>query len=139
MTEFPKSDLSSGAREVLGSLPETIVQVDQDYRLQSVNRPRSPVFRRAATEGDLIQDLFEEEAAMVVKALIDNAQIMGDAIAEHDTGSDLFRVTAKRMSSVPHTLLVFRNITDSRRHRRSEPGFLVTALPSLLKCSTSRQ
>ena len=111
MTDLPESDLRPGAREALGLLPETIVQVDQDFRLHSVNRPRSPVFRRAATEGDLIQDLFEEEAAMVVKALIDNAQIMGDAIAEHDTGSDLFRVTAKRMSSVPHTLLVFRNIT----------------------------
>ncbi len=114
MTDLPKSDLSPGAREALGSLPETIVQVDQDFRLHSVNRPRSPVFRRESTEGDLIQDLFEEEAAMVVKALIDNAQIMGDAIAEHDTGSDLFRVTAKRMSSVPHTLLVFRNITGIR-------------------------
>jgi hypothetical protein len=111
LTEFPRTDLSPGAREALGSLPETIVHVDQDFRLHSVNHPKKPVFRRAATEGDLIQDLFEEEAAMVVKALIDNAQIIGDAIAEHDTGSDLFRVTAKRMSSVPHTLLVFRNIT----------------------------
>lgn len=108
MTDLPESDLSLGAREALSSLPETIVQVDQDFRLHSVNRPRSPVFRREATEGDLIQDLFEEEAATVITALIKNAQIMGDAIAEHDTGSDFFRVTAKRMSSVPHTLLVFR-------------------------------
>jgi two-component system sensor histidine kinase MtrB len=99
---------------MLGSLPETIVQVDKDFRLHSVNRPRSPVFRRTAAEGDPIQDLLEEEAAAVVKALVDNAQIMGDAIAEHHTGSDLFRVTAKRMSSVPHTLLVFRNITGLR-------------------------
>ena len=96
---------------MLDSLPETIVQVDQDFRLRSVNRPRSPVFRRAATEGDLIPDLLDEEAAMVIKALVDNAQIMGDAVAEHHAGSNLFRVTAKRMSSVPHTLLVFRNIT----------------------------
>ena len=114
MTDFPESDPSPDAREALSSPPETIVQVDQDFRLHSVNRPRSPVFRRAATEGDLIQDLFEEEAAMVVKALIDNAQIMGVAIAEHHTGSDLFRVTAKRMSSVPHTLLIFRSITGIR-------------------------
>lgn len=114
MIDLSETDLSPGALEVLGSLPETIVQLDQDFRLRSVNRPRSPIFLREATEGDLIQDLLEDEAAMVIKALVENAQIMGDAIAEHHTGSDLFRVTAKRMSAVPHTLLVFRNITGIR-------------------------
>ncbi|MEE8375057.1 MAG: hypothetical protein V3S26_01885 [Acidimicrobiia bacterium] len=56
MTDLPKTVLSPGARETLGSLPETIVH-DQDFRLHSVNRPGSPIFRRAATEGDLFQDL----------------------------------------------------------------------------------
>lgn len=114
MTDFPGSDLSPVAREMLASLSETIVQVDESFRLRSVNRPRSPVFRRVASEGDLLQDLLEEEAALVIKALVDNAQVTGAAIAEHHTGSDLFRVTAKRMSSAPHTLLVFQNITGIR-------------------------
>ncbi len=114
MTKLPESDSIPGAGEVLASLPETIVQVDEDFRLRSVNRPRSPVFKKPATEGDVLQDLLEEEAALVIKALIYNAQVTGAAIAEHHTGSDLFRVTAKRMSSVPRTLLIFQNITGIR-------------------------
>lgn len=114
LADSPESELSSAAREVLASLPETIVQVDEDFRVRSVNRPRSSVFRKSASVGDLLQDLLEEEAATVIKALVDNAQVTGAAIAEHHTGNDLFRVTAKRMSAVPHTLLVFQNITGIR-------------------------
>lgn len=114
MSDPPDSDLSASAPEVLSSLPETIVQVDEDFRVAAVNRPRSPVFVRPASRGDVIHGLLDEEAGMVIKALIDNARVTGAAIAEHHTGSDLYRVTARRLSSVPHTLLVFQNITGIR-------------------------
>lgn len=95
-------------------LPDTIVRVDEDLRVRSVNRPRSVVFRRPTREGDALQDLFEEEAAPVIKALINNAQVTGAAIADYHTGSDMYKVTARKLESVPETLLIFENITGIR-------------------------
>lgn len=96
---------------MLASLPDTIVRVDADHRVLSVNRPSSVVFRRPANNGDIVEDLLEEEAAMVTEALLNNARVTGVAMAEHHNGGDIFRITAKRLESVPETLLVFRNIT----------------------------
>ena len=114
MIESHEPELSPVAREVLLAVPDTIVIVDQRLRVRVVNRPRSSVFRRAAAEGDDLQDLLDEEAALVIKALIRNAQITGAATAEHHTGGDLFRVTARPMSTAPATLLTFQNITGIR-------------------------
>lgn len=114
MFESHEPELSPVAREVLLAVPDTIVIVDHRLRVRVVNRPRSSVFRRAAAEGDDLQDLLDEEAALVIKALIQNAQITGAATAEHHTGGDLFRVTARPMSTAPATLLTFQNITGIR-------------------------
>lgn len=114
MAELPESELSHVAREVLAALPNTIVQVDESLRLRAVNRPDSPAFRRVARVGDLLQDLLEEEAAVVIKSLIDNARVTGAATAEYHTGTVLFRVTAKQLRSVSDTLLIFENITGIR-------------------------
>lgn len=107
-------ELTPTAREVLVAIPEIIVLVDRELRIRMINRGRSSVFRRAATEGDHLRDLLDEEAAMVIKALVNNAQITGAATAEHHTRGELFRVTAKPMSTAPATLLVFQNITGIR-------------------------
>jgi signal transduction histidine kinase len=114
LTEPHEPELSPVAREVLVAVPDTIVIVDQMLRVRMVNRPRSSVFRRAAGEGDHLQDLLDEEAAIVIKALIHNAQITGAATAEHHTGGELFRVTARPMSTTSATLLTFQNITGIR-------------------------
>ena len=114
LTDLSDFDLVTTANEVLAALPETIVQVGSDFRLRSVNRPESPIFRRAAVAGDLLEEVLEAEAVGMIKGLIDSAMRTGGAIAEYHTGTDLFRVTAKPLASAPRTLLVFQNITDLR-------------------------
>ena len=114
MTELSHSDLVSTADEVLAALSETIVQVDDDYRVRSLNRPESPVFRRAAATGDLLEEVMDVEAARAIKGLIENARRTGGAIGEYRSETDLFRVTAKPLVSAPLTLLVFQNISGLR-------------------------
>ena len=114
MAESSEGDLVASANEVLAALSETIVQVDDDFRLKSVNRPESPIFRRTALSGDSLEEVLEEEVVSMITGLIDNAQRTGGAIAEYHNGTDLFRVTAKPLVSAPLTLLVFQNITGLR-------------------------
>lgn len=109
-----ESHLTPAAGEILAALPETIVQVDHDWAIAHVNRPESPVFRRKATRGDRLDEVIVPEAAEAVIGLIDNAQVTGGALAEYHTGSDLYRVTARPLTSAPMTLLVFKNITGIR-------------------------
>ena len=100
--------------EVLAALPETIVQVDHERRIGHVNRPESPIFRHKAIPGDLLDDVIDPEATEVVVSMIDNAQMTGGALAEYRSGSDLYRVTARPLTSAPLTLLIFKNITGIR-------------------------
>lgn len=111
MTE---SHITPAANEILATLPEVIVQVDQDWKIAHVNRPESPVFSRKANRGDRLDDVIVPEAAEPVIGLIDNAQMTGGALAEYRSGSDLYRVTARPLTSAPLTLLVFKNITGIR-------------------------
>jgi signal transduction histidine kinase len=102
------------ANEVLAALPETIVQVDHEFRIVHVNRPESPVFPSKAAAGDLLRDVIDPEATQVVLGMIDNAHLTGGALAEYRSGSDLYRVTARPLTSAPLTLIVFKNITGTR-------------------------
>lgn len=106
--------MTPAATEILAGLPETIVQVDDDWTIAHVNRPESPVFRRRAASGDRLDDVIVPEAAETVIGVIDNAQMTGGALAEYHSGSDLYRVTARPLTSVPLTTLVFKNITGIR-------------------------
>ena len=106
--------MTPAANEILATLPETIVQVDHDWAIAHVNRPESPVFVRKAVVGDRLDEVISPEASETVIGLIDNAQITGGALAEYHSGSDLYRVTARPLSSAPLTLLVFKNITGIR-------------------------
>ena len=108
------SQMTPAANEILATLPETIVQVDHDGAITHVNRPESPVFARKAAEGDRLDEVISPEASETVIGLIDNAQITGGALAEYRSGSDLYRVTARPLTSAPLTLLVFKNITGIR-------------------------
>ena len=114
LADLSDSDLVAAANEVLASLPETIMQVNSDIQLTSVNRPESRIFRRAAVTGDFLEEVLEGEAVGMIRGLIDNAKRTGGAIAEYHSGRDLFRVRAKPLASAPSTLLVFQNITDPR-------------------------
>jgi two-component system, OmpR family, sensor histidine kinase MtrB len=108
------SAMTPAANEILSTLPETIVQVDHDWAIAHVNRPESPVFVRKASPGDRLDEVISPEAAETVIGLIDNAQRTGGALAEYHAGSDLYRVTARPLSSAPLTVLVFKNITGIR-------------------------
>jgi signal transduction histidine kinase len=108
------SHITPATDEVLAALPETIVQVDHEGAIAHVNRPESAVFARKAGPGDRIEAVIVPEAADVVSGLIDNAAMTGGALAEYHSGSDLYRVTARPLSSAPLTLLVFKNITGIR-------------------------
>lgn len=100
--------------EILAALPETIVQVDHERRVSHVNRPESPIFCSRVTTGVLLDDVLDPEAAEVVVSMIDNAQMTGGALAEYRSGSDLYRVTARPLTTAPLTLLIFKNITGIR-------------------------
>lgn len=100
--------------EVLAALPETIVQVDDEMTIVRVNRPESPIFTRKARTGDLLGNVLDAEARRLIFDMIKNAELTGGALAEHKSGSDLYRVTAKPLSSASLTLLVFKNITGIR-------------------------
>jgi signal transduction histidine kinase len=108
------SAMTPAANEILATLPETIVQIDHDWAIAHVNRPESPVFVRRANRGDRLDEVIAPEASETVTGLIDNAQITGGALAEYHSGSDLYRVTARPLSSAPLTLLIFKNITGIR-------------------------
>lgn len=117
MTTSPQpydQDLVAIADEVLVALPETIVQVDPDERIAHVNRAESPVFTRRVSRGDRLEDVIVPEAAEALAGILNNVEVTGGALAEFRTETDLFRVTAKPLTSAPLTLLIFRNITGIR-------------------------
>ena len=111
MTE---TSIETSAREVLASLPETIVLVDDDRKVAHVNRPESPVFSRRAQVGDGITDVAVSDATEAIIGGITNAEQTGAALAEFRSGTDLYRVTARPLASAPLTLLIFKNITGIR-------------------------
>lgn len=111
MTE---SQIANSALEVLSTLPETIVQVDDARMIVHVNRPESPVFRRRVNPGDNIAEVVVPEAVEAMVGMITNAEQTGGALTEYRSGNDLYRVTAKPLASAPVTLLVFKNITGIR-------------------------
>lgn len=106
--------LEASFPEVLAALPETILLVDAELRIVQVNRPESPIFTRRAGPDDLLTDVLDAGARQLIFDMIKNAEITGGAVAEHKSGSDLYRVTAKPLSSATLTLLVFKNITGIR-------------------------
>lgn len=95
-------------------MPETIVEVDAQRRVVYVNRPESPAFTGVAQIGDSIADLLAPDSAEVVLDMIRNAEVTGGAMVEIGAGNDLYRVTAKPLTTGPFTALVFNNITGIR-------------------------
>jgi len=108
-------DVVSSAHEVLSALPETILQVDADFRVKTVNRPDSPIFGRAPSPGDYLDDVVESEALEVIERLVRGSQQTGVAETEYDTNSERYRVTFRRLESTPLSLLVFHDVTGLRR------------------------
>lgn len=115
MADLSDDVLVPNPQEVLAALPEIIVQVDAEAQVRSVNRPESSVFRRVPVPGDLVEDIFELEAATLIASSVTTAQHTGMAKAELDVETDLFRLTAKRLESAPLTMLVFEDITNLRQ------------------------
>ncbi len=92
MADLSDWDLISSANEVLAALPETIMQVDGDFQVRTVNRPDSPIFRRVPASGDRLEEVFERNAVSVIAGLIDRARRTGGADAE---GAVLDRLIAR--------------------------------------------
>jgi signal transduction histidine kinase len=114
LTDPSDRNLVEALREVLAAIPETIVQVDGDFRVRSVNRQESPLFRRSPVAGDRLEEVFRGRTVGSVATLIDRAQREGEAEAEIDTGDMVFSARAKRLVNLPQTLLVFQDKTGAR-------------------------
>ena len=115
MTDQSQWDLVPDTDELLQALPVIAVQVDADFRLKSVNRSESRIFRQNPTPGDRLEEVFRGRTVGAIATLIDRAQKHGSAVDEIDTGSELFWVTAKRLESAPVTLVVFQDRTSLNR------------------------
>ncbi len=114
MTDRSESTLVAGMEEVLAAVPETVVQVDADFRIRATNRTDSPLFRRAPIAGDRLEEVFRGRTVGSIAVLIDEAQRSGEAEAEIDTGDELFHATARKLTSLPLTVLVFQDKTRVR-------------------------
>lgn len=112
---FGPAEFDAVAAEMMAILPETIVQVDEQGRVSWVNHPESQVFRKRAERDVLLVDLVMPEAVDTVTALLRTANLGDDVLAEYRLDVDLYRVTARRLTSEPSTMLTFRNITAIRR------------------------
>lgn len=110
---YSETDLEQSYEETLAALPETIIHVDGTM-IVGVNRPDSPVFTKKAGPGERLGMVLDEEASRLLFDMIANSEITGGALAEYRSGSDLYRVTAKPLSTSGLTLLVFKNITGIR-------------------------
>jgi two-component system sensor histidine kinase MtrB len=114
LTDPSETRLVAGLQEVLTAVPETIVQVDADFRVRAVNRAESPLFRRVPVAGDRLEEVFRGRTVGSIATLIDQAQREGESEAEIDTGDQLFTATAKRLVNLPLTLLIFQDKTGVR-------------------------
>jgi signal transduction histidine kinase len=114
LTDPSDKNLVAGLEEILATIPETIVQVDGDFRVRSVNREDSPLFRRTPVAGDRLEEVFRGRTVGSIAVLIDQAQRDGESEAEIDTGDQLFWARAKRLVSMPLTLLIFQDRTGVR-------------------------
>lgn len=106
-------------QEVLAAVPEIIVQVDDDFRVRSVNRSDSPLFRRVPVAGDRLEEVFRGRAVGSIAVLIDQAQRDGESEAEVDTGDEVFSAKARRLVNIPLTLLIFQDTTGVRLAERA--------------------
>ena len=102
------------AGEMMAALPETIVQVDDRGRVVWANHPDSHVFKERAARDVPLVDLLMPEAIETVAGLLRTAHTEDEVLAEYRFDVDLYRVTARRLSSEPSTMLTFRNITAIR-------------------------
>ena len=123
LTDLSNWDLISSTDEVLAALPETIVAVDHDLRLRAANRTQSLLYVRTPVLGDRLEDVMQASIVGDIARLIAKAQREGSAEAECDTGSDLFRVIARRMEA-PLTLLVFQDMTNLRHAEEAVAGLV---------------
>ena len=114
ISDLSHDELEASFEETLAALPETIVQIDGELAVVRVNRPESPVFATKPQPGDRLDDLLDPDAGQLVVDVIKNAEVTGGAIAEIRSGADLYRVSARPLTSAPLTLLVFKNITGIR-------------------------
>jgi len=115
LTDLSDWGLVPSSDEVLAALPEVIVQVDADFRIRTVNRSDSPIFRRSPTPGDRLEEVFRGRAVGAIASLIDRAQRFDTAEAEIDTGTEMFKADARRLTSAPLTLLIFQDQTTEKQ------------------------
>ncbi len=125
-------NLAAIADEVMAFVPETIVQIDADFRIRAVNRTGSAIFRRIPAPGDRLDEVFRGRVVGEIARLIDKAQRTGMAEAEADTGAQLFWVSAKRLESAPLTVLVIQDRTSQKHSAgRVRPGSGPEQLPDV--------
>ncbi|MFP3881853.1 MAG: sensor histidine kinase [Actinomycetota bacterium] len=114
LSELSHDELEASFEETLAALPETILHIDGELAVVRVNRPESPVFKTKPQPGDRLGDLLDPTAGQLIFDVIKNAEVTGGAIAEVRSGADLYRVSARPLTTAPLTLLLFKNITGIR-------------------------
>lgn len=105
--------------EVLAALPETILQVDADLRILSVNRPDSPVFRAVPEPGELLAGCLDGDAADLMAGLIESARNGGEAEADHVADGSVYRVMVRTIRSESVAVVVFRDVTSRRNTEKA--------------------
>lgn len=99
---------------VLGALPETILQVDSEMRILSVNKPESEVFVESPTKGGHIASAFEADTVALLTGLVDSARKVGSADGEYSAGAAVYGVTACTVEGTSKVVVIFRDITSRR-------------------------
>ena len=115
MSEQSRDRAAVASEEVLASLTETILQVDDDLTVLHVNHPDSPIFARAPEAGDDLADLVGGEAYGLIESLAENAREGGRAVGEYPGADRQYRTTVTRLGSASAFAVAFEDVTSRRR------------------------
>lgn len=115
MTDRARGRLAADPSEILESLGQTIVQVDDAGSIVAVNHPWSEVFARRPVPGELLATFLGVESGGLVESLTETARRSGRAEGEfHVAGRD-YRIEVTRLESAPAFVIAFDDVTGRRR------------------------
>lgn len=103
------------SEEVLASLDETILQVDDDLKVLRVNHRDSAVFALPPDVGDDVADVIGGEGYGLIKSLTETARRSGRAVGEHPGADRDYRITVTRLDSASAFAVVFEDVTSRRK------------------------
>jgi two-component system sensor histidine kinase MtrB len=103
------------SEEILASLDETILQIDDDLTVLRVNHTGSPVFTRPPEVGDDLADVIGAEGYGLIKSLAESARRSGRAHGEYPGADRTYHMTVTRLDSASAFAVVFEDVTSRRK------------------------